>query len=146
VKHGTEGINTMAVKKLTIKEACEKHWDSHIYNCSGFAKAVAIELGVMDYFGLANDLIARMSKKPWKSLGKSETEANKFIKDGYFVVAGFKEEPNGHVVILTKTEKKYPIGYWGALKVGGKKNTTITQSFWPYQLQDVQYFAISIKK
>jgi hypothetical protein len=31
-------------KSISIKGLCEKHWDNHKDNCSGFVKAVAVEL------------------------------------------------------------------------------------------------------
>ena len=117
-----------------ITQACEKHWDPHKDNCSGFVKAVATELG-FTLTGQANDIVDQLSVLPWTTVtcGKQAKEQADL---GYFVVGGLKATANGHVVVVVTgplNREKYPTAYWGRLGGEGKKATTIN---WAWNSSD----------
>lgn len=112
-----------------IVAACERHWDEHQGNCSGFVKAVASDLGV-SLTGQANDIIDQINENGWAI--DSGQEARDWAEAGYLVVAGLKAQPNGHVVVVVPgplAQGKYPTAYWGRLGGSGKKKTTINWSW-----------------
>ena len=128
-----------------VKDICEKHWEAHKNDCSGFVKAVATELNVM-LTGQANDIVDQIKKSPWKVL-KDGKEADSEARAGKFIVAGLKDEPNGHVVIIVPGElahEKYPTGYWGHLGSVGYKNATINYSWKSTERDKVIYASIQI--
>ena len=102
-----------------IINACEAEFAQHETDCSGFAKAVAEDLGVV-LTGMANDIVDQIQASPWTMLtdgidAKSKADA------GYFVIGGLKDDPHGHVVVvvtgpLDAAHQKYPTAYWGSLR------------------------------
>lgn len=112
-----------------VVDACEKYWEKYKGDCSGFVKAVALELGVT-LTGPANDIVDQIGRAPWVSL-KSGADAAVKASLG-LVVAGLKANPHGHVVIVVPgpiAHDKYPTAYWGQLGGVGKKKTTINWSW-----------------
>ena len=110
----------------TIIDNCEEFFDAHSNDCSGFLKAVATSLGIV-VTGMANDLVDEIQASPWTLLpdgiaAKAQADA------GFFVVAGLKDTPHGHVVVVVTgplAHGKYPTAYWGRFgAVGMKKATT----------------------
>ena len=100
-----------------VASACKKHWPNWKSDCSGFVKAVAVELGYYDLFGQANNIIDQMQKQPWRKLSSGK-EAAQQASLGKFVLAGHKRSPNGHVVVVMPggpVYGKYPYAYWGSL-------------------------------
>ena len=74
-----------------IINACEKHWNVHKDNCSGFVLAVAREIDIS--FPLPNmqanpiiDYISSWSTGSWWEIG-SPKEAGTRAEEGYFVLA-----------------------------------------------------------
>jgi peptidoglycan hydrolase-like protein with peptidoglycan-binding domain len=127
----------------SVTDLCEKHWEAHKDDCSGFVKAVATDLNVT-LTGQANDIVDQIQKSPWKIL-KDGKEADSEARAGKFVVAGLKDDPNGHVVIIVPGElahDKYPTGYWGHLGGVGYKNTTINYSWKSTERDKVIYASI----
>lgn len=122
-----------------IIEACEKHWNAHKSDCSGFAKAVAKELSIELPNVKADPIIAwisEWSRASWWKIG-SPKEAGTLAEEGYFVLACLTTadsgDTNGHVAVVTSGYKpahgKHPRGYWGAYKSVGEKNATMNYSF-----------------
>jgi hypothetical protein len=143
----TVPISSGKIGKKDIKATCEKHWEAHKADCSGFVKAVATDLNVT-LTGQANDIVDQIQKSPWKVL-KDGKEADSEARAGKFVVAGLKDDPNGHVVIIVPGElahEKYPTGYWGHLGSVGYKNTTINYSWNSAERDKVIYASIQIEE
>ncbi len=104
--------------------ACEKYWDQHKADCSGFARAVAGELGIT-LTGMANDIVGEIQKAPWTVLASGVDAAA--MAATALVVGGLVDQPHGHVVIVVPgplAHDKYPSAYWGMLNGVGKKNAT----------------------
>lgn len=129
---------------ISVKEACENDWDTWKSDCSGFLKAVAGDLGVT-LAGQANDIIDMIGRAPWLQVGHDAEKAASYASMGYFVVAGLKALPNGHVaVIVPGPAKPYPLGYWGRLGGTGRKNSTINWAWNHTDLPNVWYFALTL--
>lgn len=115
-----------------VIDACEAEWDAHKGDCSGFAKAVGLRLGVM-LTGQANDIVDEIRKSPWSPLFDGITAAAS-ADTGSFVLAALKgtdqvkPDPHGHVVVVVRGQlahDKYPTAYWGRLGGTGSKDTTL---------------------
>jgi hypothetical protein len=129
-----------------VVEACEKVWDDYKSDCSGFVRAVALELKISVVDGPANDIVDSMATDPWKKL-KDGVEAKGKAEEGNFVVAGLKATPNGHVAVVVGgplNREKYPSGYWGKLGAQGKKNETLNWSWTLTDLPNVTYAYLQI--
>ena len=122
---------------------CEQEWSRYQHDCSGFVKAVAGDLGV-SLSGLANELVDYWDKY-WVAL--DDGLAAKFqASQGYFVVAGLKANPHGHVVVVVDgplVRGKYPTAYWGSLGGVGKKNAGINWAWAKKDLDSVSYYYYS---
>lgn len=129
-----------------VVKACEKHWEGNKSDCNHFLKAVARELGIMDFEGLGNaDSIIAHLEKPlpgWTKLARGgHKEAHDQAKAGAFVVAGMtsadSNQNNGHVTVVTCGELvfsgqdgvNYPRGYWGRLNSVGDHCKGLNYSF-----------------
>lgn len=139
-----------------IIEACEKHWNAHKSDCSGFAKAVAKELSIELPNVKADPIIAwisEWSRASWWKIG-SPKEAGTLAEEGYFVLACLTTadsgDDNGHVAVVTSGYKsahsKYPRGYWGAYKSVGSKNDTMNWSFKKDVMDKVTYYRCMWKR
>lgn len=139
-----------------IIDACEKHWNAHKSDCSGFAKAVANELGIELPNVKADpiiDWISEWSRASWWEIG-TPIRAGAYAEEGYFVLACLTSaksgRENGHVAVVTSGHKsahsKYPRGYWGAYKSIGAKNDTINWSFPKEHMDKVTYFRCMWKR
>lgn len=116
-----------------IVVACEKYWEQYKNDCSGFVKAVALEMGIA-LTGQANDIVDRIGGAPWVPLANGVEAAAK--SGSGLVVAGLKDNPHGHVVIVVPgplAHNAYPSAYWGQLGGVGKKNTTLN---WAWNTAD----------
>jgi hypothetical protein len=123
----------MSAQSDKVVAACKKHWETHKNDCSGFAKAVATELGVA-LTGQANDIVDQIQASPWQTLASGQDAADK--TDSALVVGGLKANPNGHVVVVVPGELnrgKYPVAYWGKLGAEGKQATTVN---WAWDATD----------
>jgi len=73
-------VSDSSRKKQHLIAVCEKHWERHRYNCSGFVRAVADELGVFPRLaGPQANQIYNQLKKPagtWKLIGDLAPPAN----------------------------------------------------------------------
>jgi hypothetical protein len=102
-----------------IIAACESQFASHIADCSGFAKAVAGDLGIT-LTGMANDIVDQIEGSSWIRLADG-IAAKKQADAGFFVIGGLKDNPHGHVVIVVQgpidaAHQKYPTAYWGSIR------------------------------
>ena len=128
-----------------IVDACEKYWAINQYNCSGFVKDVAADLGI-GLSGQANEIVDTIQTKPWTVL-KSGAEAKEKAALGKFVVGGLKDSPHGHIVVVVDgplAHGKYPTAYWGSLGGIGKKHTTVNWSWGKNDRDRVTYCCIDI--
>jgi len=116
-----------------VKAACEACFAAHQNDCSGFARAVAAQLGV-PLQGLADDIVqALRSGEGWTRLSNGPAAAQAAAA-GFLVIAGLKgseqahPDPHGHVVVVVAgplTRGLYPSAYWGRLGGGGAQDETI---------------------
>src|SRR5262245_66436702 len=116
-----------------VRQVCETQWDAHKGDCSGFAKAVAVALGVA-LLGTANEIADRLSAGAgWVVLGDGIAAAQA-AREGKLVVAGLRGDQqhnvstHGHVVVVVDgvlAHGKYPPAYWGKLGGVGEKDTTL---------------------
>lgn len=102
-----------------IINACEAEFARHIADCSGFAKAVATDLGIT-LTGMANDIVDQVQGGPWTILSNG-IQAKTQADAGFFVIGGLKDQPHGHVVVVVQgpidpAHGKYPTAYWGSIR------------------------------
>jgi len=125
-----------------VVDACEKYWEDYKDDCSGFVKAVAADVGVRLMGLQANDIVDEMLSSIWWRKLEDGSDANRWAGDGFFVLAGLKKDPNGHVVVIVPgalSGGKYPTGYWGSLGGVGKKAQTINWSWNTTDRDKVKY-------
>lgn len=128
----------------SVINACELKWEANKADCSGFAKAVATEVG-LSLSGNANAIMDSISST-WESATDGADAARK-AGEGKFVIGGLKATGNGHVVVVVKgplNREKYPTAYWGRLDSVGAKNTTINWSFNATDRDKVTYYYTGI--
>ena len=119
-----------------IIDTCESEFDAHSNDCSGFAKAVAADLG-LQLTGLADDICDQIQGADWNQLTDG-VAAKQMADAGYFVIGGLKGADNvptqshGHVVVVVSgplAHGKYPSAYWGKLGSVGSKNQTVNYAW-----------------
>ncbi len=136
-----------------VKDACEANFAAHADDCSGFARAVANELGVT-LTGLANDIVDTIrSSAEWTQLNDG-IAAEQSAAAGKLVLGGLRgdeqanPDPHGHVVVVVAGQPlahgKYPFAYWGRLGGGGRENTTINFAWREADRDNVSYAAHNI--
>jgi hypothetical protein len=124
-----------------VKEACEACFDDHANDCSGFARAVASQLGIQLH-GLADQIVDTIrGGNDWRPL-RNGIAAAESAAAGKLVIGGlkgseqFKPDPHGHVAIVVVgplAHDAYPSAYWGRLGGGGAKDKTIN---WAWRAED----------
>jgi hypothetical protein len=137
-----------------VREACEACFEAHNDDCSGFARAVATELGV-SLQGVADQIVETLrAGEGWSSLPDGVAAA-KSAHDGKLVMAGLKgseqahPDAHGHVVVIVDgplAHGAYPSAYWGQLGGTGAKDKTIN---WAWTVEDrdrVSYAAHDVKR
>ncbi|WP_216673431.1 hypothetical protein [Paraburkholderia solitsugae] len=133
-----------------VVKACEECYDDYLDNCSGFVKAVLKKLGlspVANLFpnlGQANDIVEAFKMAPWTKIASSVLAAKMSEDHGRVVLAGCKDAPNGHVVVIVPgglTGGKYPTAYWGSKDNPDKsaKYQTINWAWTGDDIDDVTY-------
>jgi hypothetical protein len=132
-----------------VKAACEACFDAHENDCSGFARAVAAQLGV-PLAGLANAIVDTIEGGAgWAQLEDGVAAANA-AEAGKFVVGGLRgsdeatPSEHGHVVVVVGrplAHDAYPSAYWGRLGGGGKKDMTINWAWNADDRDNVSYAA-----
>ena len=124
-----------------VKEACEACFDAHAGDCSGFARAVAGQVGV-PLQGLADQIIDTIrGANGWRPL-RDGIAAAQSATAGKLVIGGLKgseqanPDPHGHVVVVVTgplAHNAYPSAYWGRLGGNGAKDKTIN---WAWTAED----------
>jgi hypothetical protein len=137
-----------------VREACEACFEAHKDDCSGFARAVATELGV-PLQGFADQIVETLrAGEGWTSLPDGVAAA-KSAAEGKLVMAGLKgseqahPDAHGHVVVIVDgplAHGAYPTAYWGKLGGTGAQDKTIN---WAWTVEDrdrVSYAAHDVKR
>jgi hypothetical protein len=125
-----------------VKDACEANFAAHSGDCSGFARAVAAQIGIT-LTGLANDIVDTIrAGGPWSRLADGVAAAQA-AANGKFVIGGAEQanpDPHGHVVVVVATAPgqslahgKYPFAYWGRLGGVGDEDKTVN---WAWNAED----------
>ena len=134
---------------MSIRDVCARHFDAHKGDCSGFAKAVAQELGV-PLVGDANaiaDLLAA-PRDGWVRLGGGAAAAAAAANQ--LVIAGLRgnlqEHPSahGHVVVVIPgplARGAYPMAWWGSLGGNPGQDKTINWAWTAADRDKVVYAA-----
>jgi hypothetical protein len=132
-----------------VRQACEQCFEAHKADCSGFARAVADELGV-PLQGLADQIVETLrTSHDWTPLPNG-IAAIKSAQAGKFVIAGLKgseqahPDPHGHVVVIVDgplERNAYPSAYWGKLGGTGEKDKTINWAWAAGDRDHVSYAA-----
>ena len=136
-----------------VKDACETCFAAHANDCSGFARAVAGQLGVT-LNGLANDIVDTLrGGGEWTQLPKG-VAASQSAAAGKLVLGGLKgseqthPDAHGHVVVVVAGQPlahgKYPFAYWGRLGGGGMRNQTVNWAWRAEDRDNVSYAAHDI--
>ena len=135
-----------------VRDACEACFDAHKNDCSGFARAVAEQLGVT-LVGLADQIVDTLrGGGEWTPLDDGVAAAAS-ARDGKLVVAGLKgseqahPDAHGHVVVVVDgplAHDKYPSAYWGRLGGVGDKDKTINWAWTADDRDKVSYAAHDI--
>jgi len=135
-----------------VKDACEACFPAHANDCSGFAKAVANQVGVALH-GLANEIVDTVrGDATWTQLADG-VEAAREAAAGKLVVGGLKgseqthPDQHGHVVIVVTgplAHDKYPSAYWGRLGGGGMRDQTVNLAWRAEDRDNVTYAAHDI--
>jgi hypothetical protein len=109
--------------------ACQKHIGRYGNDCSGFAKAVADDLGVV-LTGDANGIVDFI-QVAWSPLQDGAT-ARAFASRGFFVIGGVKASRHGHVVVVVDgplAHNKYPYAFWGSYQALTILGQTVNAGF-----------------
>ena len=126
---------------MNVREACEACLPAHQHDCSGFARALASELGVA-LTGLANQIVDTLrAGGAWRQLPDGPA-AQASVAAGNLVLAGLRgdeqvrPDEHGHVVVVVDgplNRGRYPSAYWGSL--GGQPGRFQTIN-WAWNEQD----------
>lgn len=118
-----------------VRQVCDACFEAHKGDCSGFARAVATQLGVA-LRGQADDIVDTLrSGDGWQPLPDGPAAARSAAA-GQLVIAGLKgaeqDHPcaHGHVVVVVDgplARNRYPSAYWGSL--GGSPGRDRTTNF-----------------
>jgi hypothetical protein len=142
---------------LRVIAACEKNWDAHKGDCSGFVRAVAHDLDIT-LTGLADAIVGEIEAAPWTTLGAGAAQAGHDAAEaGKLVIAGLRgadqanPDPHGHVVVVVKGAMvassdghSYPLGYWGRLGSVGAKDKGLNFAWSAADRPHVFYASIAI--
>ncbi len=119
-----------------VKDACQANFAAHANDCSGFARAVAGQLGVT-LNGLANQIVDTIRGGAGWTLLANGVAAEQAAAAGKF-----------HVVVVVAgrplNRDKYPFAYWGRLGGGGKENETVNFAWRAEDRDNVTYAAHDI--
>jgi hypothetical protein len=116
-----------------VRDACEACFEAHKNDCSGFARAVAEQLGV-PLQGLADQIVDTLrSGEGWTILAdgiaaRASAQAAKFVMAGLKGSEQTHPDPHGHVVVVVDgplAHDAYPSAYWGSLGGSPGKNETL---------------------
>ena len=130
-----------------VREVCEKQWQAHHADCSGFARAVGKDLGVT-LTGQANDIVGTLRPgNAWRKLPDGIAAA-KSARAGKLVLAGlrgdeqFAPSHHGHVVVIVDgplAHGRYPSAYWGQLGGSGARFQTLNWAWTQHDRDRITY-------
>lgn len=157
----------MLLFERDVKKACEKHYENHQSNCSGFIRAVAKELLVL-IPGITSNadgqvtFMKLINTPSFRHLGdgqKGELEAVRWASSGDFVICGMKSTDlqtnrpgrtvkHGHVAIVVGgwSPTKWPLAYWGSLGGSGGKNASLSKTFRAADRPSISYFGYRLPR
>jgi hypothetical protein len=130
-----------------VKKACETNFAAYKYDCGGFARAVAGDLGV-PLEGLADQIVATLrAGGQWLKLtdgvaAARAAAAGKLVLCGLKGAEQAKPDPHGHVVVVVDgplAHGAYPSGYWGSLAGSPGSDQTINWAWTPEDRDRVSY-------
>ncbi len=109
---------------MKVREACAARFEAHKGDCSGFARAVAGDMGV-PLAGTANEIADTLrAGGGWQVLADGAV-ANARAEAGDFVLGGLRGDAqavlaaHGHVVVVVGGQPlargRYPAAWWGSL-------------------------------
>ncbi len=132
---------------ISVRDACELCFPAHVGDCSGFARAVANELGV-PLQGLANDIVDTLrAGGNWTPLTDG-VAAQKAASAGKLVIGGLKgseqakPDVHGHIVVVVDgplAHGAYPSAYWGSLGGAPGRDKTINWAWTATDRDKVSY-------
>ena len=130
-----------------VIDASEAEFKAHHNDCSGFARAVAAQIGVT-LTGNADAIVDAIGGNGWTQL-KDGAEAKSKAEQGWLVIAGLKgkdQSPpvvHGHVAVVVSGPLAHgqPTAYWGRLGGSGSKNRTINYAWKAADLPNVRFAA-----
>ena len=137
---------------MDVKAACTKHYEAFKGDCSGFAKAVAKDVGVTltgDANGIADTL--RAGTGGWQML--ADGNAAVAAAANRLVIAGLRGDKqahasvHGHVVVVVPgplAHGKYPTAWWGSLGGTPAQDKTINWAWTGQDRDHVVYAAHTI--
>jgi hypothetical protein len=130
-----------------VKDACEREYDAHKGDCSGFARAVGAEVGV-PIAGLADQMVNMLrAGGAWRPIADGPAAAAR-ARAGKLVLAGlrgdeqFHHSNHGHVVVVVDgpmAHGRYPTAYWGSLGGTPAKFETINWAWTDHDRDRVSY-------
>jgi hypothetical protein len=136
-----------------VKDACAACFAANANDCSGFARAVAAQLGIT-LAGLADDIVETIRTSPQWTPVANGVAAAQAADAGQFVIGGLKgseqanPDPHGHVVVVVAGQPlahgKYPFAYWGRLGGGGAQDQTVNWAWTQADRDNVSYAARDI--
>jgi hypothetical protein len=139
---------------VSVRAACEACFDTNQHDCSGFAKAVASEVGVT-LSGQANDIVGALrSGGTWRALpdgvaAAASAAAGKLVIGGLRGDEQFAHSNHGHVVVVVEgplAHGRYPSAYWGRLGGDGAKFETVNWAWTEHDRDRVTYAEQDIQK
>jgi hypothetical protein len=132
-----------------VTAACVACYAAHQGDCSGFARAVAAQLGVT-LSGIADEIVDTLRTSPeWTPLANG-VAAVQNAENGNLVIAGLKGAeqavPNahGHVVVVVAgplAHDAYPTAYWGSLAGQPGQDQTLNYAWTAADRDRVSYAA-----
>jgi hypothetical protein len=127
--------------------ACKACYAANKGDCSGFARAVAAQVGV-PLVGIADEIVDTLrTSAEWTPLANGIAAAQS-AKDGKLVMAGLKGAeqavPNahGHIVVVVDgplAHDAYPTAYWGSLGGQPGNNQTLNWAWTAADRDHVSY-------
>lgn len=137
---------------MDITAICARHHETHKADCSGFARAVAQDVGVT-LTGMANQIVDTLAagSDGWEVLPDGAAAAQ--AAQDRLVIGGLRGDrqaqpaAHGHVVVVVPgplNRGRYPTAWWGSLAKDPRSNETIN---WAWSVADrdkVVYAAHSV--
>lgn len=134
---------------MDIRAVCARHFDAHKGDCSGFARAVANDVGV-PLSGLADEIadLLAAGRDGWEVLpdgaSAAAAAADRLVIGGLRGDRQAKPAQHGHVVVVVPgalNRGRYPTAWWGSLAGSPDKDKTINWAWAEADRDNVVYAA-----